>query len=356
MIIIIYLLSIEDKVKAQKNRPASFTRQKRVIGEDGNVKYVDFRPDTRADYEQKTTPESEYKRQVGPETEHASQAAGEKYRTSLSQRIKTAVGNVKNMANNAVDVVIGKPITKVYNWQTEKFVKKNPDTKHEIWYNEHGSAQGKHNQWRLMRQGRQMGKLMYGLDVDQSKGPQYSTDQSFDQIYKFQEKTGLKNPEKRNDKYVGHSSGGNTGLYMATDPRIKKAGIKEIHAVAATPHGVAMDTIERKLMGALVNIDYDRKDKAKGQQASAELYKRGKPFVDVYMSGGSKDGLVRPEDINYKHAKGFKIIDHKDATHFGTSGSNETMNQIILNMMANPNKNYNPMINYEKQHKEKKAA
>ncbi len=353
MVVIIYLMTIEDKVRKEKKEggsaPATFKRQKRVTGEDGNIKYVDFTPETRAPYESKTTPESEYKRVVGSSAEKGSKILSENYMRSLGQRARTAIGNVKNIANNAVDTVVGRPISSMYNWQTRRFLKKNPEAKQEIWYTEHGSAQGKHNQWRLMREGRKQGKLMYGLSANHSKGHEHTTDQSFDQIYNLHKKTGLKNPERRRDKYMGHSSGANTGLYMATDPRIKGTGIKEVHGVAATPHGIAADTIERRLMGLVTNIDYDRKDKAKGQKAATELYKRGKPFVDVYMSTGKADGLVKPEDINYRHAKGMKVIDHKDSTHFGTSGSNSRINKILVDMMANPDKHYKPVSHYTKE-------
>ncbi len=351
MIRTIFFMSIESRVKAEKAKPASFIRQKQVIGEKGNVTYVDFSPQTKAPYEQKTTYKDEYGRIVEAPTKPMEEGLAAVDRPSLSTRVRRAMKNVGSMANNAVDIVIGSPLAKYYNWGTERSLKKDPSPKNQIFYSLHGVKQGRKNQWRLARQAKKEGYLPYLLQADQDKGPEYTTEQAFNQIGSLHKKTGIKGAQFRRDIYMGHSSGANTGLYMATDKRIKDYGIKQVHAVAATPHAVAMDTIGKKLLGLAVDIDFDRKDKAKGQKAAADLYKRGTPYVDVYMVGGKADGLVRPKDIAYTHAKGVHIINHDESTHFGTSGANDLMNKILLQLVKSPDKLYkSPQEYYKRGH------
>ena len=64
----------------------------------------------------------------------------------------------------------------------------------------------------------------------------------------------------------------------------------------------------------------------------------GNNSVDVIA--GKLDNLVPPSDAVYKHAKQHYVIDHPDSTHFGTSGANDGMNKVFVDLLKKPEKKY----------------
>jgi hypothetical protein len=233
---------------------------------------------------------------------------------TFGQKVKATINNAKNIAVNAFDNSAGYGIAKYQNYQNM------------------GS------QWRLARQARKDGKIAYHLNGNHGKGLDQSVDLAFNQIEAMHKKTKLKDAEKRNDIYTGHSSGANVGLYLATDERIKKYGISHVQARAPTPTGFKVKTLGQKLITPFMDIKSEDITGEEGRRNVLKLHARGKPHVPVYIIAGKYDNLVTPDLAAYKHAKGMHVIDHKDSTHFGTSGVNSVMNQVFLDLMNNTQK------------------
>ena len=252
-------------------------------------------------------------------------------------KIKAGFYNVGKIVHNAYDNTIGYAVAKGQNRGTREFYIKNPASKDKIVYLMHGVFQNEGSQAKLGKQLKKGGYNPYHLKGKHHLKRKENAEQAFEQIDEFQKDTKLKNPSKRSDIYSGQSSGADVGIYMAGDKRIIKYGIRKVQARAPAPTGVKPKTLGQRLLIPLVPEDSLKGDM--GKRNAVELNRR-KPKVPVYVVSGKYDNLVPPSDAVYKHAKKHHIIDDKDSTHFGTAGGNKKMNDIIIDLMKNPNKKY----------------
>ncbi len=277
---------------------------------------------------------------------------------SLKEKIGTMLKNVKNIAYNGFDNTVGLPIALYQNHKTKKHFKKNPNSKDPLTYLMHGLGQNRGSQWRRARDLRKRGMHAYHLKGNHDLGNKGSTDEAFDQIEEFHEDTGLERKSKGHYRaFSGHSSGGNTGISMASDKRIKKYGINHVQAVAPTPAGFEkLRTAEVKAAGIIINVDHEDTRKSKPARKEAIRLHREKPNVPVYVVSGEHDALVPPDDAVYKHAKGYKVLKGEHTTHFGTSGVNEKANKELNELLTDksgyrPTEWYKPKTGSVKEHK-----
>lgn len=256
---------------------------------------------------------------------------------TLSERMDSATSNIKNLARNAIDNTIGLGIAKFQNFKTKRHFKKNPESKEQIGYLMHGLFQNEGSQWRLARDLRKAGHQPYHLKGNHSLPRKGSVKKAYEQIEKFHKDTGLKNTSERNDYFSGHSSGGDVGVYMAADYKTIQYGIKKIQARAPAPTGIKGVTLPQKMLLPLANED--NTDTYRGRKSAVQLSKRN-PKIPVQVVAGRYDRLVRPKDAAYMKASAHYFIDHKDSTHFGTSGGNKEMNKIMIDLLNKQEKTY----------------
>jgi len=252
-------------------------------------------------------------------------------KSSLTERLKSFAGNVKNIGRNAVDNTLGFVVAKNQNRQTRKFFRKKPTSNEKIIYLMHGLFQNEGSQWRLGRELGKGGKHPYHLKGNHSLPPERNADKAFDQIEEFHKEAKLRNVPKRRDQFSGHSSGADMGIYMAGDDRIKEYGIAEVQARAPAPSGLEAKTLGQKLLMPIIGENENAKTK-KGKKNALKMASR-RPKVPVYVVSGKYDTLVRPSDATYKHAEKHYVITSHDSTHFGTSGGNEEMNKLFVNFL-----------------------
>lgn len=268
--------------------------------------------------------------QLVAETEPYKRALPE--RPSLGPRVRASFKNVKNVIRNAYDNTVGYGIAKYQNVQTRRHFKKKPESQDKIVYLMHGLFQNEGSQRKLASQLKKKGYRPYHLKGYHHLAGKEGADKGFEQIEKFHKKTGLKEPRKRSDYFSGHSSGADRGIYMAGDERIKKYGIKEVQARAPAPTGIEAKTLGQKLIMPIVsgkeNVKYPE-----GKRAAVDLSSR-RPKVPVHVIAGRYDSLVPPKNAAYQHAEAHYVIEHPDSTHFGTSGVNPTINELLIDMLG----------------------
>ncbi len=266
----------------------------------------------------------------------------------LKEKAGTMFRNVRNMTVNAIDNTVGLPIAHYQNWKTAHYLKKHPDTKNPILYLMHGLAQNIGSQWRLASQARDIGLHPYHLKGKHHLGDEGAAKDAFHQIEHLHHDTHLTEPHRRKDYFSGHNSGGNVGIEMAGDEKIKKYGIHHVQARAPTPHGFKKaQTIEQKAAGMIIDIEGENIGKSKTAREAALRRHEREPHVPVYIVSGREDALVPPDDTVYKHAKGYHVLKHPHATHFGTSGAHKEVNKKTLELLVDPNL-YRPVDWYQK--------
>lgn len=257
---------------------------------------------------------------------------------SLGQKLKATVNNVKNVARNAVDNTVGYGIAKYQNYKTKKHFKNEPASNDEITYLMHGLFQNEGSQWRLAKQLRKEGKQAYHLKGHHSLPKKENIDRTYEQIGDFHNNTKLENVKNRNDKFSGHSSGGNIGIYMAEDERTAKYGIKKIQARAPATYGFKAKSIGQKLL-----LPFAKAEDAstyEGMKHGLEASK-GKPAVPIQILAGEHDNLVPPPNAVHIHSGGKahikpKVLKGKNSTHFGTAGGEEEMNRVMIGYLNDP--------------------
>jgi hypothetical protein len=258
-------------------------------------------------------------------------------KAGLGGKIKAAFYNVGKVAKNAVDNTFGYGIASYQDYKTRKHFKKNPGSEDQVVYLMHGLFQNKGSQWRLAKDLRKEGFKPYHLKGYHHLPREKDADKAFEQIDKFHKYTKLKEPQKRNDYFSGHSSGADVGIYMAGDKRIRKYGITAVQARAPAAGGIEAKTLGQKLLMPFANEDNVKKS-ISAKKSAVTLADR-KPKVPVYVVAGKYDNLVPPSDAIYKHAKKHYIIQHPDSTHFGTSGGTSHMNEVFIDLLK-PKKAY----------------
>ena len=253
---------------------------------------------------------------------------------SFTSRARSFGRNVANVAKNAFDNTAGLGVAKYQNYKTAKEMKKGADGK--VVYLMHGVAQNQGSQWRLAKELQKEGYKPYHLKAKHRKPRKEIADDAFGQIDKFHNKAGIEEAVNRADHFSGHSSGGDIGIYMAGDDRMKKYGIKSVQARAPAPYGVKPKTLGQKaLIPALAS--HDNLSTPAGKRNAVEMDGR-KPKVPVQIYAGKNDQLVRPKDAYWKHANNIYVVDHPDSTHFGTSGANKTMNKHFVKELSRKHK------------------
>jgi len=259
---------------------------------------------------------------------------------SLGDRVKAAVNNVRNVALNAFDNTAGYGIAQYQNYRTKSHFRKDPGSKKDIAYLMHGLMQNEGSQWRLARQMRKAGMQPYHLKGNHHLPRKESAEQGFAQIRYLHKETKLKNPRERKDSFSGHSSGADVGLYMAGDERMREYGIRQVQARAPAPYGVKAETFGQKVLLPLAK-ESDLETMA-GKREAVEMADR-KPRVKVHVVAGKYDRLVPPKDTVYmlqdKSIRHY-VIDHKDSTHFGTSGVNKGMNELFIGLLKTGKEKY----------------
>ena len=267
---------------------------------------------------------------------------------NLKDKLYQMISNVRNIAVNAIDNTVGVPIAHVQNWRTQRYLKGHPDTKDPILYLMHGLAQSIGSQWRLASQARDRGFRPYHLKGKHHLGDTDAAEDAFHQIEHLHHETHLKDAYKRKDIFSGHSSGGNVGIEMAGYEKAKQLGIGHVQARAPTPHGFKqMRTIEQKAAGTILDIEGENiGTNKKAREGAIRKYERPSQ-VPVYIVSGREDALVPPSDTVYKQAKGYHVLKHPHATHFGTSGVNKDVNKMTLDLLVNPSL-YRPVDWYQK--------
>ncbi len=271
----------------------------------------------------------EYK-QLVEETEPYKRALPE--RPSFGKRVKAGVKNVGNVVRNVYANTFGNLSVYRQDYQTRSHYKKNPESKDPMADLIHGVAQTRGSLYKLGKQIRKAGYRPVFHKANHSLTEKEGAEQSFRQKDKLHKYTKLKNVPDRNDIIVAHSSGANRAIYMAGDDRIKKYGIKKIYAIAPTPTGIKPKTLGQKILMPFVskeNVKYDE-----GKRAAVDLSSR-RPKVPVHVIAGRYDSLVPPKDAAYKHAEEHYVIEHPDSTHFGTSGVNPEINDLIIDLIKN---------------------
>ncbi|MBD3310488.1 hypothetical protein GF351_04670 [Candidatus Woesearchaeota archaeon] len=253
-----------------------------------------------------------------------------KQKKTLKERYNAFVNNAANVVNNAFANTAGYAIAKYQNFRSKRNLKKDNDK--DIVYLMHGSFQNEGSQWRLAKELKKEGYVPYHLKGNHHLDRKGSAQEAYKQVEKLHEKADVENASERNDYFSGHSSGADTGLYMATGKEAKKHGIKAVQARAPAPYGIKGRTFWQKALMPLAKKD-NIKDVTTQREVS-EFYRK-KPAVDVHVLAGKYDALVPPEDAVYKGASSFKVIDHPDSTHFGTSGVNKEMNEMFVDELGN---------------------
>ena len=301
---LLFLMTLDQDVKKEEKKSKPKSEQDRII----EVKYEDLQEQRRP-----------YQKIPDP---------------SLGGRVKSAFRNIGNVAVNAFDNTIGYPIAKYQNYKTKAHFKEDPKSDKKMVYLMHGLFQNEGSQWRLGKQLRKSGYQPYHLKGNHNLPIEEDADKAFEQIDNLHKDTKLKNAGQRKDYFSGHSSGGDVGLYMAGDNRIKQYGIKEVQARAPAPYGIKARTWPQKLLMPLVGGRGDLENKIAKREA-VEMVHRD-PKINVHVVAGRYDRLVPPRDAVYmqKHPRiKHYIIPHKDSTHFGTSGVNEGMNNIFIDLI-----------------------
>jgi len=267
---------------------------------------------------------------------------------SLGGRVSSAFRNIKNLAVNAFDNTIGYPIAKYQNYQTKEHFKGDPNSDKKLVYLMHGMFQNEGSQWRFGKQLKKSNYNPYHLKGHHHLELKKNADKAFEQIKRLHKETKLKNASQRKDYFSGHSSGGDVGLYMAGDERIRKYGIKEVQARAPAPYGIKAYTWPQKLLMPLVGERGDLENKIAKREAVEMAHRE--PRVNVHVVAGKYDRLVPPRDAVYmpKHPKiKHYVIEHKDSTHFGTSGVNKGMNDIFVDLIKKGKEKYKPQKYYK---------
>ncbi|PIN86570.1 hypothetical protein COV19_03535 [Candidatus Woesearchaeota archaeon CG10_big_fil_rev_8_21_14_0_10_44_13] len=305
-----------------------------VTSRNGNVIYADFKKGKGYD---PTIPAfNNLEKAVAKERSKIEQPS-----PSLPQRISTAMRNLPTMASNAFNNTLGYPIVLSQNYRTEGRTRKHPEEP--VGYIKVGLGQTMGAGWKTGRAFRKRHINPYHLPPEHYRPPHEQHRHEVRHIQKFIKKAKIVDPEKRNDLYTGHSSGGNAAIYAAGDHSLYKLGIKHIQAVAPTPYGIRADRLSHKLMGTVVDLSVDDVSKSKiARENALKMYHRvplkdptGKHGIkSIHIIAGAKDGLVSPRETYYKHADKQYVIRHPKSTHFGTSGSNNEINEIIADLAA----------------------
>jgi dienelactone hydrolase len=266
----------------------------------------------------------------------------DKYTSNIPGEVKDSPKRLgrtlKNMFVNAIDNSFGYLASSWQNYKTKRALKKGDDKP--IVYTIHGRAQNKGSHWRMGRDLKKQGFHVYHLkgnhgtkDINKRKEKAYA---QIDKLHNYANT----NPSKTRAYITGHSSGADLGIAIANDDKIHDYGIKAIQARAPLPYGMKKKNIYTRALSNIIDIKDDFRTSKEGNKKAALNYFT-EPKVPVYVSAGKNDRLVNPKDAFYRPATSFKVLDHKDSGHFGTSGQNKKMNNYFINEIKDIENKYN---------------
>ncbi|PIZ52196.1 hypothetical protein COY27_01045 [Candidatus Woesearchaeota archaeon CG_4_10_14_0_2_um_filter_33_13] len=301
--IIAILLALEDKVRTAEREAGK-----------NKVVFVDFETKKRVEAGYKNL-ESELKpwRAAAPE------------QSKKQTRTELGPSNVGNVIRNLFDNTVGYGISTYQNVRTRRELKKDPAAaKKHMTVLIPGLFQNIGSQWRLARVERKKGRLVYHVHPHNGLQKEAREDAAVKQLEELKNKTG-KNPYKI---ISGHSDGAALGIGLAQRKKaVKDHKIYAVQARAPSVHGVSGDyTPGQRILIPLAPNDNVRKSYTARRGAYYNAQRR--PHAKVYVVAGEHDGLVKPSDAVYKHAKAHYLARGKQSTHFGTSGGNPDMNKL----------------------------
>lgn len=265
-----------------------------------------------------------------------------KYLPPIETEKKGILAKIKSIAKNAYSNTIKFPVSKYQNYKTEKYLGENPDTDKRLNIIVNGLCQNIGANAQMGKDANERGELAYHLHAGHGlfkiKHPKKRAENVYKGLNKLKAKTKIddKTFKKLPKDYLGHSSGGDLGQYIAADDRAKhEYGIDRIYTVASTggalePKTPAQRALKLILPSAMKDEDPTKSKKAR--QNVIDMYHR-KPKIPVYNIYGANDDLVpRDKIIPYMHSTAEAIIAHRDSDHFDTSFQNSKMNNAILDL------------------------
>ena len=258
-------------------------------------------------------------------------------KATYGEKVKGFIRNMKNITVNGYDNTVGYMIAKRQNEETRQAIKDNPEGKEKVVYLMHGMLQNQGSQHRLAAKLKEKGYLPYHLKGYHHlplKEKVKKINEQIEELYHDPDTLRGKGTKPvqiapyREAIWSGHSSGADTGIYYAQTNNVNKYNIKQIQARAPVPSGIGDKplTMGQKMIMMLASGDDVRSKKGKAQAVQMH---QGVPKVPVYVFAGKYDQLATPDATLYKHAAKHYIIDHPDSSHFGTSGVNDTMNEVF---------------------------
>jgi len=252
-----------------------------------------------------------------------------------------AIKNLKNIALTPFYMTAGTWIARYQNNKTIKTLRNNPHTEKPVVHLGNGSWLNPGVQARLATQMRGEGMLPHHLKMYHGLEPEEQVEKVYRQLDQFQEATKV-NFSKIESLYSGQSSGGDTGIHLAANPRTLQYGIKKVQAVAPTPTGLGANTIWQKVLWFLPGAKKSYANSYEGMKLAAQVAGK-KPVIPVQIVVGEADKVVRPEDAAYKHAADFDWIRGPHSTHWGTIGVNPESNRQRIQLMKKPFSEYKPL-------------
>ncbi|MFH1053698.1 MAG: hypothetical protein V1740_04770 [Candidatus Woesearchaeota archaeon] len=264
---------------------------------------------------------------------------------SAREKRKGFMRNILNITKNAYYNTVGNLMAQSQNERTRRSIRANPEGKEKLVILKPGIYQTIGSQAALGRKLIRKGYLVYHVPGDHHLTLDQNTDRTFEHIEDLftdpMSNRGKGSKKKKVGPYreiilTGHSSGANVFAYLAGDKRVHDYNIKKVQARAIAATGIGeKPTLGQRLLLPLAEGDNPKTKR--GRENIIYMHRR-KPLIPVQVVVGKYDDLVPPRDGIYKYASNHYLIDHPDSTHFGTSGVNDTMNDVFVNLLEREEK------------------
>lgn len=258
------------------------------------------------------------------------------------QRARTAINNIPVQIKNAYGLTIGYGLAKGQNFTTTRALKKDPALS--VGYVINGNCQNIGPGYGRGKALKKRGLLPYHLKNYDNEPLPVAHRKVLGQVKGFHNKVGITDTDayKRHDSLVGHSYGGKYGRYASTNSDTYDHGIKTIQAIASPNYGMKLNKLSHKLLGLFMDMSSDDvKRSRKAREEAVKLYNR-KPVKGISIEGvaGDHDGLVNIKDTVDPYLHKHHVLHHPKSTHFGTSGSEMEINEILADLLMAQRANY----------------
>ena len=259
-------------------------------------------------------------------------------KTTFGQKVKGFIKNMYNIPVNGLYNTIFYPIAMFQNAKTRKEIRNNPDGKEPVVYLQAGVMQNMGAQARAASYWRKKGFLPYHIKGYHHLPAKEKREKHFEQIHGlYHDRNSLRGKGSkqmqvapyREAVWDGHSSGADSGIYLAQDSRVEKYKVRRIIARAPVPTGLGDRPLNIAQKAIMMIASGDDTRTLKGKKAALTMHERP-PKVPVDVYSGKYDMLAVPYSNIYKYASSTNLIDHPSSSHFGTSGVNRTMNATII--------------------------